>query len=240
MDKEKKKQRDYLFEMVYELSGYQALGFKKKKNTYVRLDNGFSETIAFNTSARSNSLPNTNIVQIDASIEHVEYGKWRKDVFSQVYPSGTIGSSRIENLFVAPPPYILYDLKEDDNSRDEVIEKVAKVLKASVIEFFSISKNDDSLLENHVLPGFDLSDLVAFFIYRNKLSHVKEIIAKYQKSRGEIMDHIEGYHKCICASADPMMTFNDAYGDDTKAFAKKLAQIFYLTKIDIKSLFASI
>ena len=219
----KEEARKKTVQEIYENLMLKDLGFKyfKAKNYFERKSNGFSFTIGFNSS-RVNILENTNILIVTAGVSHEKFAEWQKDKLGR-YPSGLIGSGKIKNLFTPGPPYIDFDIQENEAKRQEVIAEISSILKSNVFDFFEICIDKNRIIENVNLPCFSISSIIQYFKFIGNEQDISIFFEKKAESFSEIKDQIN-YYSDRLKHTPSGTSFPETFTDASKLSALQIAE----------------
>lgn len=224
MTDEKKNKRRESIEDIFIKSGLGQLGFKylKSKSVFQLTEGDLLYIIGFG-STKVNILPNTNILIINAGVENTKFAEWQNRHLGK-YPSGQIGVGKIKNLFNPGPPYIDFDIKEDESTRHQIVNEVETIIREDVLRFFRICENGNDILNNINLPCFSVGTIIQYFHFLGERKLIDDVIDKKQFIYPELRKNIEHYSKLLLTSGKPTTGFKETFDDVSKRVALEIAE----------------
>jgi hypothetical protein len=122
--------------------------YNKSKHTARRQGLLFEQQVTFSSSRSINSIPGNVHLEIKALAWSQTLANYRSEHgLNEVVNDGYFVGTTIENLFVAAPPYIRYNVG-DPNTRAAVKEHISQVLQSEVLRFFTLIDSPDQLKES--------------------------------------------------------------------------------------------
>lgn len=224
---DKKKKRQESIQDIFVKSGLGQLGFKylKSKSIFQVTEGDFLCTIGFG-STKVNVLPNTNILIINASAENTQFAEWQSRELGN-YPSGQIGVGKIKNLFNPGPPYIDFDIKEDELTRNQIVNEVVDIIRTDVLRFFKICRKDNDIISNINLPCFNTGTVIQYFHFLKKKELLGDILDKRINIYPELRKDIEYYSNLLVTNGKSTAGFKETYTDASKRVALEIAETLF-------------
>jgi|SRR5690554_5373319 len=207
---------------IFSKTNLNDLGFKylKSKNGYKREFNGLTYSIGFG-STRNNSLENTNIIIARTGVYDKKFAIWQQEKLGK-RSGGRIGGGQIKNLFVDGPPYYDFDLTENKEVQQSVIEEICTVIKSDVLNFFEICSSTENIIANIHLPCFSIWCVIEYLTFIGQEHKINEVLDVYSKNYPTLMQEIKHYTNLVSEQGIEN-NFRETYHNETKRIALQIA-----------------